>query len=124
MGGFKLRILSDKRDFLRVYELVYSGMKASYAKSRFHGSDLLSHAHGWTLRWLEGGFGFDGQRRLFSLGGSGAAVRTRPVSKQLTNQTLLIALPSGGGKHFKTHRWGMHCLTEHFLSPEERKEEK
>lgn len=121
LGGFKLSIPLDKGDFLLVYEVVYTGMKASYTKSSFHGSNLLSHAHGWTLRWLKGGFSFDGGRRVFSFGDSGAAVRTRPVSKQLANQTLLVALPSGGGKYFQTHHWGMHCLTEHFLSPEKKR---
>lgn len=104
-----------------VYDVVYPGSKASYTKSSFHGSGLLSHAHRWTLRRLKGGFSFDGWRRVFSLGDSGAAVRTSTASKQLTNQTLLIALPSGGRNYFKTHHWGMHCLTEHFLSPEKKK---
>lgn len=107
-----------------VNNIVYTGSKESYTKGSFHGSDLLSHAHSWTLGWLKVGFSFDRWRRVFSLGGVGAAVRTSPVSKELTNQTLLIALPGGGGDYFKTHRWGMHCLTEHFLSPEVTKHEK
>lgn len=123
LGVFKLRILFDKGEFLMVYDVVYTGSKASYTKSSFHGSNLLSHAHSWTLRWLKGGFSFDGWRWVFSLGDSGTAVRTSSASKQLTNQILLIALPSGGGNYFKTHHWGMHCLTEHFLSPEEKKRE-
>lgn len=107
-----------------VYDMVDAGSKASYTKTSFHGSGLLSHAHSWTLRWPKVGFSFDGWRQVFSLGGAGAAVRTSPVSKQLTNQTLLIALPGGGGNYFKTNRWGMHCLPEHFLSPERVKKHK
>lgn len=101
-----------------VYDMVYTGSKTSYTKSSFHGSDLLSHAHSWTLRWFKVGFSFDGWGYVFSLGGAGAAVRASPISKQLTNQTSLIALPGGGGDYFKTNCWGMHCLPEHFLSPE------
>lgn len=121
MGVFKLRILFYKGDFLMVCDVVYTGSKPSYTNSSFHGSNLLSHAHRGTLRWLKGGLGFDRWRRVFILGDSGAGVRSSPVSKQLTNQTLLIALPSGGGNYFKTHHRGMHCLTEHFLSPEKKK---
>jgi len=92
--------------------------RATHIHSGFGGGGFLDQSQSGMLGGLKRGFGFDGWRRLFGLGDLGAAVGTGAVAKELTNQTLLVALSVDRGNYFQADDWGAHRLPEHFLGSE------
>lgn len=88
-------------------------LSATYSDGSLQSRHVVRQPRAGILRGPVGRFGFDGWRGLS--GCMGAAVGTRPVGKQVTNQGLLVAFPVLGGDDLQTDDGGVHGMAEHFL---------